>query len=329
MRHPMNTRPSTVRRAALLGAALAALSLPALGQATAGSGTDPATSPTAGTPPATATEGQGVGNPAIGAMNGRAGAVDGQPQLNIPPDAKASVSEAPEGNTTTYEYPPTRSASTERGGDAPAAGQQGSSNTTGAVPQESLPGSRLGTAAGKSVQQDSTLSGSNSGSGSSAAPTGTLPDNSLAGQRQGAMGGAGEVRQGGSNQDVQGPPQGRTTQGGGGSPDRSANAGAAGPSDTTGSSNTTGAVPQNSLPGQRQGTATGQATQQGNDMAGSNSGNAAAPTGTLPQNSLAGQRQGVVGGTGEVRQGDSNENVQGPPEGRTTQGGQEKKGSGQ
>ncbi len=94
----------------------------------------------------------------------------------------------------------------------------------------------------------------NSGSQSSSPSTGALPDNSLAGQRQGTVGGA-------------------VTQGGG-------------QSGTSGSSgNSSGATTSGS------------------------SGGATGGTGALPDNSLAGQRQGAIGG-GSVSQGGNNS---GPP----------------
>ncbi|NYZ14487.1 hypothetical protein HL658_18205 [Azospirillum sp. RWY-5-1] len=85
--------------------------------------------------------------------------------------------------------------------------------------------------------------------------------------------------------------------------------------------NPTGALPDNSLAGQRQGTMGGGTTPQTGTPGGS-SGSSSAPTGTMPDNSLAGQRQGVIGG-GSVTQGGSGStqspSQQQPPQGGTGQ----------
>lgn len=102
-------------------------------------------------------------------------------------------------------------------------GAQGSSPTTGALPNDSLAGQRQGTVGG-AVTQGGGQSGSSGSSGTttygtsgsgtsgtessgvsgSSGGTGALPDNSLAGQRQGAIGG-GAVTQGGNQSS--GPPK--------------------------------------------------------------------------------------------------------------------------
>lgn len=85
------------------------------------------------------------------------------------------------------------------------------------------------------------------GSGTQTSPsTGALPDNSLAGQRQGTVGGS--VSQGGG---------GQSGTSGSSTPDPSASGA------TSGSTSGTGALPDNSLAGQRQGTIGGGSVSQG------------------------------------------------------------------
>lgn len=102
------------------------------------------------------------------------------------------------GNTTTYGTTPSAPA-------APGTATQ-NSPTTGALPDNSLPGQRQGTIGGTVTQggaQSGTSGSSGSSSGgaasssSSSGTSGALPDNSLAGQRQGTMSG-GAVTQGGA-----------------------------------------------------------------------------------------------------------------------------------
>ena len=91
-----------------------------------------------------------------------------------------------------------------------------SSPTTGALPDNSLPGQRQGTIGGTVTQggaqsgtsgsSGGTSGGASSSSGSSGGTSGALPDNSLAGQRQGTMSG-GAVTQGGAGSTEQ-PKQG-------------------------------------------------------------------------------------------------------------------------
>ncbi|MCG5238757.1 hypothetical protein ACIU1J_23550 [Azospirillum doebereinerae] len=76
-------------------------------------------------------------------------------------------------------------------------GAQGSTSTTGTLPDNSLAGQRQGAMTGGKTPQTGDQGASPGTSGSSSAPTGALPDNSLAGQRQGVMDG-GSVTQGGS-----------------------------------------------------------------------------------------------------------------------------------
>lgn len=89
------------------------------------------------------------------------------------------------------------------GGAMPqSSGSQSSRPSTGALPDNSLPGQRQGTIGGTVTQGggQSGTSGStapDSPASGSSAPTGALPDNSLAGQRQGTIGG-GSVTQGGN-----------------------------------------------------------------------------------------------------------------------------------
>lgn len=76
-------------------------------------------------------------------------------------------------------------------------GAQGSTSTTGTLPDNSLAGQRQGAMTGGKAPQTGDQGIPPGTSGSSSAPTGALPDNSLAGQRQGVIDG-GSVTQGGS-----------------------------------------------------------------------------------------------------------------------------------
>ena len=97
----------------------------------------------------------------------------------------------------------------------------------------------------------------NSGSQSSSPSTGALPDNSLAGQRQGTVGGT--ATQGGGQSGTSGSSAGSSGTTTYGSP---------GASPGTGASSGTGALPDNSLAGQRQGTIGGGSVSQGGNNSG-------------------------------------------------------------
>ncbi|MCW2241304.1 hypothetical protein [Azospirillum canadense] len=110
-------------------------------------------------------------------------------------------------------------------------------------------------------------SGSQSSGSQGASPsTGALPDNSLAGQRQGTVGGA--VTQGGGGQSGTSGSSGTTTYGSPGAGSTGNSSGAATSGSSGGATGGTGALPDNSLAGQRQGAIGGGSVSQGGNNSG-------------------------------------------------------------